>query len=105
MRLSLNEYAIDDAVLIEHGMTTMPSVRNEPLEIEAARSDSRCTTSASFSKSDAFWAGISSEIVSGACLDRTRCVSTSEVALSARIKANAYALPLAPETPTIILRT
>ncbi len=31
-----------------HGITTMPSVRNEPLEIGAARSSSWYTTSASF---------------------------------------------------------
>ena len=29
------------ALLTEHGITSMPSVTNEPLEIEAARSPSR----------------------------------------------------------------
>ena len=33
MRRSLNEYAIAEALFIEHGITIIPSVKNEPLEI------------------------------------------------------------------------
>ncbi len=36
-------YATPDAVFIEHGITSMPLVRNEPLEIAAAMFASSCT--------------------------------------------------------------
>jgi hypothetical protein len=36
VRLLTAELAIADKVFIEHGATTIPSVLNEPLEIEAA---------------------------------------------------------------------
>ena len=38
-----------ESVFIEQGATTMPAVLNEPLEMLAARSSSRCTWCASFS--------------------------------------------------------
>lgn len=78
----MNECAIADADLIEHGTTSIPSVLNEPDEIEAARSPSRWTTSANASKSAAVYC-VSSSIVWRAWLDITKCTSTSGTSASA----------------------
>ena len=40
-RLELTPLAISPRLRIEHGATIMPMVRNEPLEIAAARSSTR----------------------------------------------------------------
>jgi hypothetical protein len=40
-RFALKPYAIADALLMEHGITSIPSVLNEPDEIDAPRSPSR----------------------------------------------------------------
>ena len=81
----------------------MPSVRKDPLEIAAAKSSSRCTTSASASKSSAV-ISVSSSIVRRAAFVSTRCVSTPPTERRACSVMYPYTLPLAPLIPTTIRR-
>jgi hypothetical protein len=81
-RLSARPWAIAASVFIEHGATTMPAERNEPLAIVAPMSRALCTTSAKASisarrRSSSCWAVIRPE------LEMTRCDSTAPLARSA----------------------
>ena len=67
--------AMDANVRMEHGMTTMPIVRNEPDEIDAARSSGSCTTSARAAISAGSRCS-SNLMLTAAPRDMTRCVST-----------------------------
>jgi hypothetical protein len=51
IRSAVRPLAIAAKVFIEHGMTTMPQVRNDPEEIDAARLEGSWFTSARASKS------------------------------------------------------
>src|SRR5437016_2352641 len=102
MRLSPRPCAIAASVLMLHGTTIMPSVRNDPLEIAAPWSASGYTRVAIASTSSTVWA-VSCTSVRAAHRLRTRCASTSVSCSICRTRTPKI-VPVAPVIATMTLR-